>query len=164
MSLTITVTDGRGGRVRDGGLAKWLRDAAPARARGEVAIALVGDTAMRRLNHTFRGRNYPTDVLSFPSENRPLGSFYGFRKMTPGVGFLGDIVIARGVARRQARAQGHGLATELRILALHGLLHLLGYDHERDEGEMRRVEERLRRRHGLPAGLIARPAAGSGRR
>ena len=69
---------------------------------------------------------------------------------------LGEIVIARGVAVRQARALGHPLGTELRVLALHGLLHLLGYDHEVDKGEMARVETRLRRRAGVPRGLIAR--------
>ena len=69
---------------------------------------------------------------------------------------LGDIVIARGVARRQAKAAGHAEATELRVLALHGLLHLLGYDHERDAGEMARVERRLRRKGGLREGLIER--------
>jgi len=72
---------------------------------------------------------------------------------------LGDIVIARGVATRQARGAGHALAMELRVLALHGLLHLLGYDHETDEGAMRRVEARLRRRGGLAGGLIEREAA-----
>jgi probable rRNA maturation factor len=70
--------------------------------------------------------------------------------------FLGDIVIARGVARRQARAAGHDEATELRVLALHGLLHLLGYDHESDTGRMARIERRLRRKAGLPGGLIER--------
>jgi probable rRNA maturation factor len=69
---------------------------------------------------------------------------------------LGDIVIARGVARRQARQAGHAEATELRILALHGLLHLLGYDHERDNGRMAREEKRLRRKGGLRDGLIER--------
>jgi probable rRNA maturation factor len=71
---------------------------------------------------------------------------------------LGDIVIARGVARRQARSAGHHEATELRVLALHGLLHLLGYDHERDSGQMARVERRLRRQAGLAGGLIERAA------
>jgi probable rRNA maturation factor len=71
---------------------------------------------------------------------------------------LGEIVIARGVARRQARAAGHSELTELRVLALHGLLHLLGYDHERDTGQMRRLEERLRRKGGLREGLIGRAA------
>jgi len=70
--------------------------------------------------------------------------------------FLGDVVIARGVAKRQAREAGHDEATEWRVLALHGLLHLLGYDHERDDGRMRRVEERLRRKGGLVMGLINR--------
>jgi probable rRNA maturation factor len=69
---------------------------------------------------------------------------------------LGEIAIALGVARRQAAEIGHPLGTELRILALHGLLHLLGYDHETDQGDMRRAEERLRRAAGLPTGLIAR--------
>jgi hypothetical protein len=70
--------------------------------------------------------------------------------------FLGDIVIASGVARRQAREARHSERTELRVLALHGLLHLLGYDHEHDHGQMRRVEQRLRRKGGLPGGLIER--------
>jgi len=69
---------------------------------------------------------------------------------------LGDIVIARGVARRQARRAGHSERTELRILALHGLLHLMGYDHHRDGGTMARLERRLRRRGGLREGLIER--------
>jgi probable rRNA maturation factor len=108
-----------------------------------VTVALVGDARMRGLNRTFRGMDRTTDVLSFPSGE-------------PDGGDLGEIAIAVGVARRQASAQGHALGVELRILALHGLLHLLGYDHEQDHGAMRRFEERLRRRAGLPAGLIAR--------
>ena len=82
-----------------------------------------------------------TDVLSFPSDER---------------GCLGDVVIAAGVARRQARRAGHSLQTELCVLALHGLLHLLGYDHERDAGRMARLEARLRRAGGLREGLIER--------
>jgi probable rRNA maturation factor len=148
------VADDRGRAVPDGGLAKWLAKAAPARARGSVTVALVSDAAMRRLNRQHRGADYATDVLSYLndpacwfSENEPAGLV------------LGDIVIATGVARRQAREAGHSEATERRVLALHGLLHLLGYDHEGDDGLMRRVEERLRKRAGLPAGLIARARA-----
>ncbi len=139
--LKVAVTDGRGRPWPSQALGRWLTVHAPARARGMVTIALVSDPAMRRLNATFRGADYPTDVLSFPSD-------------LPGV--LGDIAMARGVAARQARALGHSDVTEIRTLALHGLLHLLGYDHEHDRGEMRRVEDRLRRRAGLPAGLITR--------
>jgi rRNA maturation RNase YbeY len=80
------------------------------------------------------------------------------RRAVPGP-FLGDIVIARGVARRQAREARHSVLTELKVLALHGLLHLLGYDHRRDEGRMHRIERRLRRKGGLREGLIERAHA-----
>jgi len=126
-----------GGRA----LAAWLADVAPAKARGGVTVAVTTDARVRALNRRFRGVNEATDVLSFPA-GEP--------------GELGDIVIARGVASRQARERGHSLATELRVLALHGLLHLLGYDHEQDAGRMARAEARLRRRGGLEAGLIER--------
>ena len=131
-------------RGRASGLARWLESVAPARARGTVAIALVPDAQVRALNRRYRQKNADTDVLSFPAEEPRL---------------LGDVVIAEGVAARQARAAGHSLRTELRVLALHGLLHLLGYDHERDAGEMARVEARLRRRGGLREGLIERSGA-----
>jgi probable rRNA maturation factor len=148
--LSVVVTDANGRRVGAGGLAAWVAAHAPARARGDVTIALVSDAAMRRLNRIYRRKDYATDVLSFPhAEARRRGG-------TRSAPILGDIAIATGVARRQARAQGHPLTTELRVLALHGLLHLLGYDHEKDQGEMRRAEDRLRRKAGLPVGLIAR--------
>jgi len=110
---------------------------------------------MRALNRRYRGADYATDVLSFPIERGGPGGRPDSRQPDQEA-LLGDIVIARGVAARQARRFGHGLEQELRILALHGLLHLLGYDHEADDGTMRRVEERLRRRAGLPTGLTAR--------
>lgn len=122
-------------------LATWLHAIAPARARGVVTVAIVSDGRVRRLNRVYRRKDAPTDVLSF-SSGEP--------------GHLGDIAIAAGVARRQARAAGHSLQTELRVLALHGLLHLLGYDHEGDDGRMARAEARLRRRGGLREGLIER--------
>jgi probable rRNA maturation factor len=124
------------------GLAAWLSSIAPARARGAMTVAIVSDARVRALNRKFRKKDRATDVLSFPAEEP---------------GYLGDVVISSGVAVRQARAAGHSLATELRVLALHGLLHLLGYDHERDDGQMARLERRLRRVGGLREGLIERP-------
>ncbi len=106
-----------------------------------MTIALVPDQRIRALNKQFRRKDRPTDVLSFPAEEP---------------GRLGDIVIGLGVARAQAEEAGHSLGAELRVLALHGLLHLLGYDHERDAGRMARVEARLRARGGLSSGLIER--------
>jgi probable rRNA maturation factor len=147
--LTVTVTAPDGTAASSRGLGAWLREAAPPRARGDVTIALVSDGRMRALNRTFRGKDYATDVLSFPSDAAGAPASAGVR-------YLGDIVIATGVARRQADEARHAMTTELRVLALHGLLHLLGYDHERDGGTMARTEERLRRRAGLATGLIAR--------
>jgi probable rRNA maturation factor len=106
-----------------------------------MTVVIVSDARVRALNRQYRKQDKATDVLSFPSEES---------------GFLGDVVIASGVAARQAREAGHSLATELRVLALHGLLHLLGYDHERDDGRMARLERRLRKRGGLREGLIER--------
>jgi probable rRNA maturation factor len=172
--VVVTVTDGRGRRIADRGLARWLAALVPARLRGEVAIALVSDAQIRKLNREYRGKDAETDVLSFvadPDPERdiprtPSPRTATRRTATPRTAtprpatprFLGDIAIASGVARRQARAAGHPLQTELRVLALHGLLHLLGYDHDApdDRGRMGRAEARLRRRGRLPAGLIAR--------
>jgi probable rRNA maturation factor len=140
--VRVFFIDGSGRPRRAPALAGWLRAVAPARVRGTVTIALVGDAAMRRLNRRFAGKDRVTDVLSFPAG--AVG------------GVLGDIAIATGLARRQARDAGHTYTEELRVLALHGLLHLLGYDHHGDDGTMARVESRLRRKGGLRAGLIER--------
>src|SRR5262249_37588812 len=118
---------------------------APRAAAGDVTVAIVPDARVRALNRTYRAKDKATDVLSFPSGPSPKSEV-----------FLGDIVIARGVARRQAKDAGHPEATEWRVLALHGFLHLLGYDHETDDGRMARVESRLRRTGGLTSGLIER--------
>ena len=120
---------------------------------GSSRSAVVSDARVRSLNRRYRGVDRATDVLSFPASPEPRASDH-----RPPITdhCLGDIVIARGVARRQAREAGHSEITEWRVLALHGLLHLLGYDHERDAGRMRRVENRLRRKGGLPGGLIER--------
>jgi probable rRNA maturation factor len=134
------------------GLGPWLARIAPRSASGAVTVAVVTDGRMKALNRRFRKIDKATDVLSFPSHKGAKGKGQGTR----GAPFLGDIVIARGKARKQAQNMGHSEATELRVLALHGLLHLLGYDHEIDAGRMARAEARLRRKAGLPAGLIAR--------
>jgi probable rRNA maturation factor len=131
-------------RWRPSGLSTWLRHVAPARTRGVLTIAIVPDARVHALNRRYRRKNKPTDVLSFPADEP---------------GQLGDVVIASGVARRQARDAGHSLQTEVRVLALHGLLHLLGYDHESDDGQMSRVERRLRLKGGLREGLIERETA-----
>jgi probable rRNA maturation factor len=164
--LRVDVTNGsRNATISSAALARWIRQYAPRHARGTVTVALVTDARMRVLNRTFRAVDRPTDVLSFPADrassphapSRQRGAWPSAESIKPfAINHLGDIAIAIGVARRQARAEGHALATEVKILALHGLLHLLGYDHERDSGAMRRVEDRLRRRAGLPSGLIAR--------
>jgi probable rRNA maturation factor len=140
--LRVVVFDGRGRRLFRRGLTRWLSDTAPARARGQLVVALVCDAKMRGLNRDFRGIDRPTDVLSFPTDpsvHPPAGEER----------LLGDVAIATGVAERQARRLGHTLDTELRRLALHGLLHVLGYDHERDDGRMERLERRLLRKGGL---------------
>jgi probable rRNA maturation factor len=152
--LHVRISDERGRPLRVDGLGPWLARIAPARARGVVSVALVSDRRVRALNRSYRRNNYATDVLSFPSGPAAPGMSDPCSLIPDH--FLGDIVIARGVARRQAREAGHSERTELRVLALHGLLHLLGYDHERDAGRMQRVERRLRRKGGLREGLIER--------
>jgi probable rRNA maturation factor len=149
--LQVFVGDERGCRVPVPGLGRWLARVAPPRVRGRVTIALVSDSRIRSLNRRYRRIDRVTDVLSFPTGpsaarvTRRGGSFPE----------LGDIVIARGLAERQAAARGHSTLTELRVLSLHGLLHLLGYDHEQGS-RMRQVEDRLRRVGGLREGLIER--------
>ncbi len=108
---------------------------------GDLALRVVDSEVMRRLNHRFRSLDRPTDVLSFPAG----------RTLEPGGRrHLGDVAICLDVARRQAARRRHGLERELALLALHGLLHVLGYDHETDDGAMERLERRLRR-ETLPA-------------
>jgi probable rRNA maturation factor len=132
------------------GLGQWLARVAPATARGDLSVAVVSDRRMRALNRQFRGKDKVTDVLSFPASDQSMPSALS------AAGFLGDVVIAAGVAEKQAREAGHTVQTEVRVLALHGLLHLLGYDHESDNGTMARVESRLRKKAGLKEGLIER--------
>ena len=144
------MTDGVGRPAAAPGLAAWLSRVAPRTARGDVALALVTDSRIRILNREYRSQDKATDVLSFPNREHP--------EHPEPPAHLGDIVIATGAARRQARAAGHSYAVELKILALHGLLHLLGYDHDSpsDLGRMARLERRLRAKGGLREGLIER--------
>jgi len=106
------------------------------------------DAELRRLNRTFRRQDYATDVLSFPAN--PQGALPD--------GYLGDLAISWQRAREQASEFGHSMETEIRVLMLHGVLHLAGMDHETDAGEMKRTEMRWRKKLGLPASLIEREA------
>ena len=128
--------------------------------RGAVAVALVTDRHIQKLNDQYRGKAIPTDVLSFAMDatGDHRGSSRNPRTANREPRLLGDIVIATGTAKRQAREFRHSYGTELRVLALHGLLHLLGYDHDDpdDRGRMARAEARLRRKGGLHKGLISR--------
>jgi probable rRNA maturation factor len=109
--------------------------------RGEVNIRIASSRELQELNRRFRKKNQPTDVLSFPSETPRLA---------------GDIAISGEIAASNAAEMGHSAHIELQVLILHGLLHLAGYDHETDDGQMRIRENALRRKLGLPLGLIER--------
>jgi probable rRNA maturation factor len=110
---------------------------------GMVSVLITDNSTMRRLNARFRGKTQATDVLSFPAAASANG-------------FAGDIAISFDIALRNARLLGHSVADEIRILTLHGILHLAGYDHENDKGEMAKKEILLRRRLALPTSLIER--------
>jgi len=114
--------------------------------KGRVDVLVTSNGEMKALNRRFRGKNMATDVLSFPVS---IGD--GLRKT-----FAGEIAISADIARRNARALGHGAAEEVKILVLHGILHLGGYDHETDRGRMARREAQLRAQFRLPMGLIER--------
>jgi|HubBroStandDraft_6_1064221.scaffolds.fasta_scaffold177828_2 probable rRNA maturation factor len=115
-----------------------------------VAIRLIGDPEMTRLNEAYRKKKGPTDVLSFPvASNSAKPGTLSQQVRKAGGGFLGDIAISPTVARRNAKSLGRELPEELKVLILHGVLHLLGYDHETDRGEMERIEMRLRRKLGV---------------
>jgi probable rRNA maturation factor len=138
-------------------LARFLAAAQEAvRLKGQVTVLLTTDAAIARLNKQFRGKNKATDVLSFPAEG--VGTD----------GMAGDLAISVTTALGQAAEQEHSLATEIKVLVLHGLLHLAGYDHETDNGRMARRERALRAKLKLPQGLIERahlaPAAASNSR
>jgi probable rRNA maturation factor len=145
----------------DGSTVTFRRAAADVRARALTVFArklerevakgaafdtlITGDAELRKLNREFRGKDYATDVLSFPAVGGQGSPTH-----------IGDLAISVARARAQAKQYGHTVEQEIRILILHGLLHLLGMDHERDGGRMARAEKRWRRELGLPDGLIER--------
>ena len=127
------------------GLQRFLRAAQRAVGiSGEVNVLVTSNAKMRRLNREFRGKDKPTDVLSFPAAQN------GNLKLA------GDIAISKEIAQTNSKTLGHSLETELKVLLLHGLLHLAGHDHETDQGEMAAVEQKLRARLRLPTALIER--------
>jgi probable rRNA maturation factor len=147
-------------------LSRAVGQVVPGRA---VTCLITTDEELRELNRRFRGKNYSTDVLSFPAipaltgrgyDGQPLSAVRSFGKQeTTG---LGELAISFDRASEQAALQGHSVDQELRILILHGLLHLKGMDHETDSGEMARAERAWRKRLGLPAGLIEREQGAKG--
>lgn len=131
------------------GLGRFLKRAQLAVGlMGDVEVLLAGDKTLQRLNRTFRGKNKPTDVLSFPAAKEFA------------TGHAGDLAVSLETAARQAAEHGHSLRDEVRVLLLHGLLHLSGMDHEVDTGEMAARERELRRELRLPEGLIERVEEG----
>lgn len=133
--------------LSDTALAKFVARASRAiKLKGTVNVLVTGSSELRSLNRRFRDKDQPTDVLSFP----PGPCFLN--------GLAGDIAISRDIAKENARRLGHSAAQEIKVLALHGLLHLVGYDHECDQGVMAGKEQQLRQALGLPLGLIERSA------
>lgn len=136
-------------------LARFLTKARSAvRLRGQVSVLLATDEAQRKLNRRFRRKNKTTDVLSFPADSPAPQAEQ----------IAGDLSISVPTARRQALQHGHSLSIELKVLILHGVLHLAGYDHETDSGEMARRELKLRSQLRLPGGLIERTLSAKRRR
>jgi probable rRNA maturation factor len=147
---TLVVFRGAPAGLRRSALETFARHLQDRVAAGREFLCLItGDAELQRLNRQFLGKNYATDVLSFPA-------VIGGRGAT---GPLGEMAISGDRAADQARALGHSIDDEIRILMLHGVLHLLGMDHERDRGAMERAETRWRKQLGLPLGLIERMRA-----
>jgi len=143
-STRTTVFDRTSPRLSARRLESFVAEASRAAGLGgRVTVLITSNSKIRRLNSRFRGKDSPTDVLSFPAG--PLAN-----------DFSGDIAVSLDIAARNARELGHSVAEEIRILILHGILHLAGYDHENDRGEMEGKETALRRKLGLPTGLIER--------
>jgi probable rRNA maturation factor len=131
--------------ISESSLARFVSKAARAvKLKGSINVLVTSSRELQALNRRFRGQDKPTDVLSFP----PMANF--------SAGEAGDIAISTEIAAQNAKQLGHSLAAEIKTLALHGVLHLAGYDHERDDGAMAVQEGRLRHGLGLPLSLIER--------
>lgn len=138
-----------GRRVTQNGLREFAAVVQKRVARGRAFSCLItGDADLRRLNRQFRRKDYPTDVLSFPADSTV--------EVPSDERLIGELAISADRALEQAREWGHALGDELKILMLHGVLHLLSMDHETDSGEMARAETRWRKALQLPTGLIER--------
>lgn len=138
-------------RLSKPALERFLRRARLAAGlKGTVNVLVTSSPALRAMNRQFLGTNKPTDVLSFPPAET------GLRAARP---FAGDVAVSADIARENGARLGHSIADEIKILVLHGVLHLAGFDHERDNGEMARKELQLRRKFRLPLGLIERVGA-----
>jgi probable rRNA maturation factor len=118
-------------------------------ANSEITVAFVSDAEMARWNAAYRKEKGPTDVLSFPATAGLSQKFAAKANGAKKAEILGDIAIAPETAKRYAKKNGRTLESEIRVLMLHGVLHLMGYDHESDQGQMNRIEQKLRRRLGI---------------
>jgi len=148
--------------LAESALARFIARARQAAGlKATVDVLVTSNTEMKSLNRRFRKMDKATDVLAFPAEQGDGKS--------PSAGegrnaSAGEIAISAEIAHQNARALGHTTAEEVKILVLHGILHLRGYDHERDSGQMARREQQLRARLGLPDGLIERAFKDAGMR
>lgn len=137
--------------LNDNSLRRFLkRAAAAAGVRGQINVLVTGNRELQSLNRRFLAKDQPTDVLSFPADSSRVN------------GLAGDIAISAEMAAANGDRWGHSAAQEVKVLVLHGILHLAGYDHERDHGAMGRKEARLRRALKLPVGLVERNDVSTG--
>lgn len=150
----VIIAERKSKRLSPDALSTFLRRAQKAVGlEGDVNVLLTANEHMRRLNRQFRQKDEATDVLSFPADV----------SSTSPEKYAGDLAISVEIARQSAQRLGHSFEDEIKILMLHGILHLAGYDHESDNGEMARTEDRLRQKLGLPITLISRVQSTNGK-
>jgi probable rRNA maturation factor len=157
----ITIEDNPDG-LKPAALTRFVEAAARSVGlRGEVHVLITNSSRIRELNRQYRGKDIATDVLSFPAANFDHSAKRNPRDVAQ---IAGDIAISADIAAGCAAALGHAVSTEVKILILHGVLHLAGYNHESDNGEMAALEQRLRRTLRLPSALIERSTFTTGKR